>query len=708
MFNRIVLLYSVAAVVLFVFAAGLMYQYQYQRTIREETDANLKTTHVLSLYLNRQYEYMQNLLRQVYSDGTVSDDMIYFLNHDYEDYLGYRLNVFADSQGSRSRTFDLAVKNYMEQDASVRSVSVYSYARGFSMYVGRSSRRIDFESGSDLPWREWAANGRSGFWSVPPGGGIPEGEVPGNGGVQGGTIGGERESGERSGEEKAAESRGAADGRAGSGNTKSGEKDAASEGDPAVGGVNAGPPPGIPLDGTGLEEGLPAGEAFPPAAAEPAGTAETDGAEADNAKGSGTAPDKPESGRYRYARELQDPWTLRRIGMMVVEFDSVRLEALLQSQAPAAGGQVLVLAADGTVLYDSEALYTGEVYPYRPDESDGASGTEADLPGGAFRTNELSVAGSGLSVLGVVSGASVDRSMAGLTGALILGTLLFAGASLGLAAGIIRSHSKKVQRIIRSMGRIGAGDLSTRIEMPGEDELQQIAQRINAMCERLETYIDKVYTSEIRQKNAELALLQSQINPHFLYNTLESIRMKAYSMGAQDVGKMIYSLSVMFRSLVKKSTIVTVREEIEICSMYLDLFRIRYEGQLQIGISVAEKAADCRMVKLLVQPVVENYILHGFRPLDEDNRIEVRAESAAGRLTIAVEDNGTGIAPERLAEIRLMLEGGAPVPDKEHRSIGLINVHERIRMNYGEDYGVSVESKEGTGTTVRMVLPAEG
>ncbi len=654
MFNRIVLLYSVAAVVLFVFAAGLMYQYQYQRTIREETDANLKTTHVLSLYLNRQYEYMQNLLRQVYSDGTVSDDMIYFLNHDYEDYLGYRLNVFADSQGSRSRTFDLAVKNYMEQDASVRSVSVYSYARGFSMYVGRSSRRIDFESGSDLPWREWAANGRSGFWSVPPGGGIPEGEVPGNGGVGEGAIGGEQES-------------------------------AAAEKRDAAGGVNAGPLPGIPPDGAGLAE-----------------------AEADSAKSSGTAPDKPKSGRYMYARELQDPWTLRRIGMMVVEFDSAKLEALLQSQAPAAGGQVLVLAADGTVLYDSEARYTGEVYPYRPDESDGASEAGGDLPGGAFRTNELSVAGSGLSVLGVVSGAAVDRSMAGLSGALILGTLLFAGASLGLAAGIIRSHSKKVQRIIRSMGRIGAGDLSTRIEMPGEDELQQIAQRINAMCERLETYIDKVYTSEIRQKNAELALLQSQINPHFLYNTLESIRMKAYSMGAEDVGKMIYSLSVMFRSLVKKSTIVTVREEIEICSMYLDLFRIRYEGQLQIGISVAEEAADCRMVKLLVQPVVENYILHGFRPLDEDNRIEVRAEAAAGRLKIAVEDNGTGIAPERLAEIRLMLEGGAPAPDKEHRSIGLINVHERIRMNYGEEYGVSVESTEGTGTTVRMVLPAEG
>ncbi|NGZ78021.1 sensor histidine kinase [Saccharibacillus sp. VR-M41] len=388
--------------------------------------------------------------------------------------------------------------------------------------------------------------------------------------------------------------------------------------------------------------------------------------------------------------------------MMVVEFDAAKLDALLRSQAPSVNGQILVLAPDGTAIYDSEGGYAGRAYPYRPN----AAG-DAELPGGAFRTNELSVAGSGLSVLGVVSEAAVDRSMAGLTGMLILGTVLFAAVSIGLAAFIMRSHSKKVRRIIRSTSRIGAGDLTTRIELSGEDELQQIAQRINAMCEQLETYIDQVYTSEIRQKNAELALLQSQINPHFLYNTLESIRMKAYSLGAQDVGKMIYSLSVMFRSLVKKSTVVSVSEEIEICSMYLDLFRIRYEGRLTADIEVGEAAQNCRIVKLLVQPVVENYIVHGFRPLDADNRIAVRAKAEKRRLTIIVEDNGTGIPPERLAEIRLMLDGGAPAPDKEHRSIGLINVHERIRMNYGEAYGLTVDSEEGQGTTVRMVLPAE-
>ncbi|OWA37926.1 hypothetical protein B9G55_04190 [Saccharibacillus sp. O16] len=610
-----------------------MYQYQLQRTIREETDANLKTTHVLSLYLNRQYEYLQNMLQQVYSDGTVSDDMVYFLDHDYEDYLGHRLNVFANSAGSRNRTFDLAIKNYLEQDASVRSVSVYSYGRQFSMYVGRTSRRIDFDSAPDPVWKKWTTGVRPGFRGVLPGEATP-GDAAADEGMTS-PVGRDQE----------------ASGRNASGRAVSEGPEALSEPSPpeeSVSGQNA-------------------------------------------------------SGRYLYARELQDPWTLRRIGLMVVEFDAAKLDALLRSQAPSVNGQILVLAADGTTVYDSEGRYTGRPYPDRLDAAGGAV-----LPGGAFRTNELSVAGSGLSVLGVVSEAAVDRSMAGLVSMLILGTVLFAAASIGLAAVIIRSHSKKVRRIIHSTSRIGAGDLTTRIELSGEDELQQIAQRINAMCGQLETYIDQVYTSEIRQKNAELALLQSQINPHFLYNTLESIRMKAYSLGAQDVGKMIYSLSVMFRSLVKKSTVVSVSEEIEICSMYLDLFRIRYEGRLSADIEVDESAKNCRIVKLLVQPLVENYIVHGFRPLDNDNRAAIRARVGNGRLTITVEDNGTGIPPERLAEIRLMLGGGAPAPDKEHRSIGLINVHERIRMNYGDAFGLTVESEEGRGTMIRMELPAEG
>ena len=255
------------------------------------------------------------------------------------------------------------------------------------------------------------------------------------------------------------------------------------------------------------------------------------------------------------------------------------------------------------------------------------------------------------------------------------------------------------------MNRIGEGDLSTRIQMSGEDELQQISRRFNDMGDRLEQYIDKMYTSEIKQKNAELVALQSQINPHFLYNTLESIRMKAYFVGAKEVGQMIYSLSVMFKNMVKKSTMVTVEEEIDMCSVYLDLFRIRYEGRLETEIEVDPEIQSLSIIKLLVQPIVENYIVHGFRPLEDNNKISVRAHGAEDRVVITVSDNGTGIPEDKLIQIRQTLDKVLQPPDKGYRSIGLMNVHERIVLNYGSDYGVTIRSTEGQGTEVRMEIP---
>ncbi|WMT38957.1 sensor histidine kinase [Paenibacillus sp. D2_2] len=325
------------------------------------------------------------------------------------------------------------------------------------------------------------------------------------------------------------------------------------------------------------------------------------------------------------------------------------------------------------------------------------------------KVNVLDTGNAGLSVVGIVSKSTIEASAGSLRNTLILITLLFFVASFVLTSTVMRKYSKKIRRIIVSMSRIGEGDLSTRIQMPGEDELQQISQRFNDMCERLEQYIDKMYTSEIKQKHAELVALQSQINPHFLYNTLESIRMKAYSEGARDVGKMVYSLSVMFKGMVKKDTVITIKEEIEMCAIYLDLLQIRYEGRIEVAIEVEPAISGCSIIKLLVQPIVENYIVHGFRSLEDDNQVRISAIREGERVVITVKDNGNGIPAERMQEIDKMLSGSSHLSsnlmEKSSPSIGLINVHDRIRMNYGEDYGLTVLSEPGEGTEVRMEIP---
>ncbi|WP_106769345.1 sensor histidine kinase [Paenibacillus faecalis] len=585
MFNKIIVLYLIVMVVLFAIAAALVFQYQTQRILREQTDANLESANVLHIYLSRQYEGIQNVVQQIYGDATLSDELMYFLNHEYESYLKYRLDLFTKAGEQRLRSFNTLLKNYIEQEPSVKSVSIYSYPNNSYMHISKNNQQLNNEPDSNNEWESWLARRDQHSWDI------------------------------------------------------------------------------MPQDRS-LDQ-------------------------------------SPGSGSYSYSRELKDPLTLNRVGMLNVEFDAQQLSYWLDSRAPVKG-RILVLNAQGKAIYDSEGTYYGKVYPYYGKLDQDEEWIQLEEPS---RINMLNIGNAGLSVVGIVSQSLIQESTESLRNGLIIITLLFITISFAISVTIIRKYSKKIQRIIRSMNRIGEGDLSTRIQMPGEDELQQISRRFNDMCDRLQQYIDKVYASEIRQKNAELVALQSQINPHFLYNTLESIRMKAHFMGAKEVSQMIYSLSVMFKNMVKKSTIVTVEEELDLCSVYLDLFRIRYDGRLQAEIEVDPEIKNCAIIKLLVQPVVENCIVHGFRPLEDNNKITVKAKREGKRIIITVSDNGAGIPEEKLEEIRRTQDKTLQPPDKDYRSIGLMNVHERIVMNYGDDYGITINSAPGQGTEVRMEIP---
>ena len=186
----------------------------------------------------------------------------------------------------------------------------------------------------------------------------------------------------------------------------------------------------------------------------------------------------------------------------------------------------------GTVIYDSEDEYYGQTYPYNLEQEKAGDWVELDEPS---KVNILNVGNAGLSVVGIVSQSLIEESTESLRTGLILVTLVFMAASFAITFTIVRKFSKSA-RIIRSMNRIGEGDLSTRIQMSGEDELQQISRRFNDMGDRLGQYIDKMYTSEIKQKRgAGCPAIPDQ--PHFLYNTLESIRMKAYFVGQRKWGK---------------------------------------------------------------------------------------------------------------------------------------------------------------------------
>ncbi|MBW7454256.1 sensor histidine kinase, partial [Paenibacillus sepulcri] len=255
----------------------------------------------------------------------------------------------------------------------------------------------------------------------------------------------------------------------------------------------------------------------------------------------------------------------------------------------------------------------------------------------------------------------------------------------------------------RSMRKVETGDTSVRIQDTKEDELGQISRSFDQMLEELTRHIDRVYKAEIKQKHTELTAMQARINPHFLYNTLEVIRMRAISQGVTDVSEMIYSLAVLFKSFVQQQTVVTLQEEMENCRRYLELFRIRYKDKFSYTIAYEPELGSRKMIKMSLQPIVENYIVHGIRADDTDNVLAVRAEEREGIIHIEITDNGTGFAPDKLERIRSSFL--LPEDDETSGSLGLRSVYERLKLVYADECGVELASTPGKGTTVKIWFP---
>ncbi|WP_187119798.1 sensor histidine kinase [Numidum massiliense] len=405
-------------------------------------------------------------------------------------------------------------------------------------------------------------------------------------------------------------------------------------------------------------------------------------------------------GKFMFAHDIKDPQTLQTVGKIVVVYDRIGIERVLQKKADEIKGYSVVLSAEGTVLFDSSNRYIGQTYPYR--ERLHTTGKTEQLEEESYVT-AINETRPGYMAANVVPKAEIEKNYVALRRTIAIATAVCIVFAVTLAAAFVRNYSRRTQTVIGAMQKVERGDLSVRIPVRQEDELSQIAASFNQMCRELNRYIDRVYKSEIKQKQAELIAFQAQINPHFLYNTLEAIRMRAISQGATDVGEMIYIMASLFKHLVKDATIVTLREEIENCRRYLKLFRIRYRDKFTFDVAVAEDVLECRVMKLSLQPIIENYIVHGIRLDRKNNRIAIYGRKVADDIVIEVTDNGKGIASEQLAELQRAL---AAPQAYSTSSLGLKNVNERIKILYGSSYGITVDSVEGKGTTVRVTIPA--
>ena len=274
------------------------------------------------------------------------------------------------------------------------------------------------------------------------------------------------------------------------------------------------------------------------------------------------------------------------------------------------------------------------------------------------------------------------------------------------------NYQDQVVDLVDSIQAIAKGEQTKRIDTSKKDqELLLIAETTNDMLNRLEKNIHDIYQLELSQKDANMRALQAQINPHFMYNTLEFLRMYAVMESQNELADIIYEFSSLLRNNISDERETTLEKEVEFCRKYSYLCMVRYPKSIAYGFKIDSGIEEMRIPKFTLQPLVENYFAHGVDHRRSDNVISIKALRKDGHVEILVVDNGRGMSAEKLAEIQAKLAKRTFEPTEDYsngrKSIGIVNVHERFVLYFGERYQISVESGEQEGVQYRITIHDE-
>lgn len=273
-----------------------------------------------------------------------------------------------------------------------------------------------------------------------------------------------------------------------------------------------------------------------------------------------------------------------------------------------------------------------------------------------------------------------------------------------ISYGFSKHLFKPFDELIYRMSRVSAGDMETRISLPtyGPD-FQQVSQGFNIMVEHIDELMKKIYEEQRQLKEIEFKALQSQINPHFLYNTLESIHWQALLCGHHEISTMVKALAGFYRiSLSKGEAIIPLKSEAEHVDNYMTIQEIRYKEKMESYIDIPEEFYDINIPKMTLQPLVENAIYHGLRGREAKGFIKITAERDGNDIIVKTIDNGTGMTAEQIIRLNQTLEDNDPSV-----GYGVRNVHQRIKLFLGSPYGLYYESNEYGGVTVNVRLRSE-
>lgn len=411
-------------------------------------------------------------------------------------------------------------------------------------------------------------------------------------------------------------------------------------------------------------------------------------------------------------RRINSPYTLEPVGLLIIDVNFRRMQEIADKVNQNGDSLFFILDAEGHYVYHPEPEMLGRRTTLVDTDwlLSQPSGSIITSKGNLLSYNYAPALGwrfvTSLPYAELMTGVSHIAQTIIITVVVTMTIAYILGASF--AAAIIRP----IRRLRFYMKQVEQGNFNGKVAVESEDEIGQLTQGFNRMVEKLSLLMEEVYLTRIReteatlrQKEMELKVLQSQMNPHFLCNSLEGIRGMALEEGNIHIAAMSASLGQLLQyNLRDSSPEASLREEMKFCQVYLQIQKFRFEERLAYSVRIPDWAKEQQVVKFILQPLVENSICYGRWAEDRPLSITVSAYIASPQVYILeVEDNGAGIEQERLEKIREdlrtkdIMDGGD--------NIGLVNVQRRVAGRYGAEFGLEISSTVGQGTTVRLRMP---
>lgn len=418
--------------------------------------------------------------------------------------------------------------------------------------------------------------------------------------------------------------------------------------------------------------------------------------------------------RYRWVVSLSRQVELTRkgsieSGVLLVDMNFSGIEQICKDVTlPYSQGYLYLIDGSGELIYHprQQLIYAGLLEENNLSAADYSDGTHTETFQGQRRSVTVKTVGyTGWKLVGVVPRANMldnyGQLMLFFLFVVFFSIFLLVFANLRLSEWI----TAPMKHLDRAVKELESGREQVDFTVDGPYEVEHLSRSIQSMVSTLRHLMDDIMEQEAQKRRSELDVLQSQINPHFLYNTLDSVVWMTENGRTEDAVVMLTALARFFRiSLSRGSNIIPLADELEHARHYLTIQKMRYKNKFSAQISAEDGVESLYTIKLIIQPILENAIYHGMAYADGDGEIQIHAFREGEDVLIEVTDNGPGM-PEELVE-QLLSPNGPAVSGAKGSGIGFRNVHQRIQLTFGPDYGLTILSEPDSGTTVRIRLPA--